>query len=261
MLNRGSARLASAIAVMTLAASMPSLAQEEAAVSAACTDVPESLIPEDAVAVPPADGALPSQPCEQAPEPVRPAGPDIFGSVAVPVRSTPFDARWHAVRAATASDAERPWALIASQAAGLDRPEQLQLINNWVNNNIAFAEDGWPDHWESLPESFAMRRGDCEDYAIAKMQLLEEAGIPASDLFLVIVADSAQKKDHAVLAVRDGEELLVLDNKTDLILRSGQIADYRPVVSFSGDYAWAHGYRSATAGQGMAGVQPGAHGE
>ena len=50
--------------------------------------------------------------------------------------------------------------------------------------------------------AFASNAGDCEDYAIAKYVALQEIGIAAADLRLVVVHDEATKQDHAVAAVR-----------------------------------------------------------
>ena len=44
------------------------------------------------------------------------------------------------------------------------------------------------------------RRGDCEDYAIAKYVALREAGVARENLQLVLVRDRAVRQDHAVLA-------------------------------------------------------------
>lgn len=177
----------------------------------------------------------------------RPKAPDIFGSTALAVGATPLDARWRDIRQQGIAP-EGPWRAMLLHAAGQDRAGQIRLVNNWVNARIAFAEDavthGMADHWSPPGESIARGRGDCEDYAIAKMALLESLGVPSRDMYLVIVREVPRQADHAVLAVRDEDALLVLDNKTDRILRSELISDYRPVMSYSAQYAWAHGYRS-----------------
>ena len=40
--------------------------------------------------------------------------------------------------------------------------------------------------------------------------------------------------------------MLVLDNGTSRIVDSAMIADYRPILTFSGSKAWTHGYRRET---------------
>ena len=176
------------------------------------------------------------------PPPPRPPSPDIFRSVAVAIGATTLDARWRAVRAAP-MDAHGPWADLIAQIAVAERSEQIRLVNNWVNARIAYVDDG-DDDWASIEATFARAAGDCEDYAIAKMQILEKAGVPFSDLYFVIVRDQPRQADHAVLAVRLGADLYILDSRTNRLLRDAMVSDYKPILSFSGDYAWTHGYRS-----------------
>jgi predicted transglutaminase-like cysteine proteinase len=86
-------------------------------------------------------------------------------------------------------------------------------------------------------------RGDCEDYAIAKLQMLRAAGFADRDLYLVIAKDLVRRSDHALLVVRADGRLLVLDNGTDRILDAQDAGDYRPVLTYSATAAWTHGYR------------------
>jgi transglutaminase-like putative cysteine protease len=97
--------------------------------------------------------------------------------------------------------------------------------------------------WEAADETLRSGRGDCEDYAIAKLQLLRRAGVADRDLYLTIVKDLVRRADHAVLVVRSGGHMYVLDNGTDAVLDSESIADYRPVLTFATTGAWTHGYR------------------
>jgi hypothetical protein len=55
--------------------------------------------------------------------------------------------------------------------------------------------------------------GDCEDYSIANTSSYRLAGLTASDLRVVLLRDNAVRIDHAVLAARDGERWLILDNR------------------------------------------------
>lgn len=199
-----------------------------------CTNSEAFLAPRPAVVT----GALPGF----AP---RADSPDVFGSVAMAVSRTPFDANWNKVRAGGISAG--PWSHMLQAARGRDRAEQLRLVNSWVNARIAFVDDirqhGIADHWATPAQSLLRGRGDCEDYAIAKLGLLRSLGIPASDLYLVIARDLVRRADHAVLAVRLGGRLMVLDNQTDRILDAEAVHDYRPVMSYAADRSWTHGYR------------------
>jgi len=48
----------------------------------------------------------------------------------------------------------------------------------------------------------------------------------------------------ALLAVNRNGRLHVLDNRTDKVLPADAIADYTPILSFSGPFAWTYGKRT-----------------
>ena len=96
-------------------------------------------------------------------------------------------------------------------------------------------------------ETLARGRGDCEDYALAKLAMLRRAGFADRDLYLVLVKDLVRRTDHAVLVVRSEGQYLVLDNDTDLVLDSVAVRDYRPILSFAAEQRFAHGYHALAA--------------
>ena len=175
---------------------------------------------------------------------VRSGRPDVFGTVALSVSNTPLDARWHRVENARVSGSYATW---ARSLRGFDATERADLVNRFVNNRVTFVDDsrqfGRADVWLTASETLRRGRGDCEDYAIAKMQLLREAGIAQRDMYLVIAKDLVRRSDHAILVVRAGERMLMLDNGSDDLLDSESVADYRPVLTFAAGKAWTHGYR------------------
>jgi predicted transglutaminase-like cysteine proteinase len=170
--------------------------------------------------------------------------PDVFGSVALKVRSTRLDWRWRKVERAGLSGAA---ARYAETLADLDAVERLQAVNNYVNGRVEFMDDsrqyGRADVWSAAADTLQRGRGDCEDYAIAKLQMLRRAGVADRDLYLVIVKDLVTRADHAVLVVRAAGRMHVLDNGTDKLLDSEAIRDYRPVLTFASGGTWTHGYR------------------
>ena len=174
--------------------------------------------------------------------------PDVFGSVALTVRRTPLDAKWNRVARA------RIGGVAASYAEDLrstDARERIEAVNRYINRRIQFVDDsqqyGREDLWTAAGETLRRGRGDCEDYAIAKLQMLRAAGIAERDLYLVIVKDLVRRADHAVLVVRADDRFLVLDNGTDIVADAETIRDYRPVMTFAATGAWIHGYRRPTA--------------
>jgi predicted transglutaminase-like cysteine proteinase len=97
-------------------------------------------------------------------------------------------------------------------AATPARLSELDEVNRAVNRAIAPATDldlyGLQEYW-TLP----VDRGDCEDYAILKRQLLIQRGWPVGALLLTVVRDEIGE-GHAVLTVRTTHGDFVLDNKT-----------------------------------------------
>ena len=174
----------------------------------------------------------------------HPSRPDVFGSVALEVGATPFDSRFARVERRPVRGAA---ARFAYDLRGTSEAETLDRVNRYVNHRIAFTEDraqfGRADLWLSASETFSYGRGDCEDFAIAKMQMLRAAGFAADDLYLVVLKDLVRRADHAVLVVRSGGRFHVLDNGTDRIVDAADIADYRPILTYSSGKAWTHGYQ------------------
>ena len=179
--------------------------------------------------------------------------PDVFGSVALSVGRTSLDRRWRAVaRQGVGGTA----AAYAASLRGISDTAKAEAVNRYVNRRVQFVDDsrqyGKADLWSAASETLRRGRGDCEDYAIAKLQMLRAAGIADRDLYLVVAKDLVRRSDHALLVVRAGGRMLVLDNGTDTILNADNPGDYRPVLTFAASGAWTHGYRRATSPISMA---------
>ena len=177
-------------------------------------------------------------------EGVRSGRPDVFGSVALSVGHTPLDARWRAVDNGHVTGSAAHFAESLRQAAPL---KQLEAVNWYVNRRVRFQDDeahfGRPDVWSSANDTFRSGRGDCEDFAIAKMQMLRNLGFSSRDLYLVIVRDLVRRADHAVLVARAAGRMVVLDNGTDELVDTDKVSDYRPMLTFASYGEWTHGYR------------------
>lgn len=192
--------------------------------------------------------ALPAsiaEPAKIVDAPVATDRPDIFGSTALPISTTPLDAKWR--RVSTSRVGIAAWKHQSAPRTTSDRRAIVQSVNSWVNRRITFTDDrdkaGLNDRWTSAGETLRKGRGDCEDYAIAKLQLLRAQGFAAEDLYLTIVKDLVRRSDHAVLIVRLDGRFIVLDNMTDRLVDGSNASDYRPVFSFAAGKAWLHGYR------------------
>lgn len=201
----------------------------------------------DMTALAPAARMAPlNRPCAQAPSfaSSRRLGPDDYlGSRRVAIGRTHFDADWRRVKAERVGLARELQRMIGGAA---DRTATLGAVNRWVNREIAYVEDRElfrrGDYWAGAKRTLRLRQGDCEDIAIAKMQLLAAAGVPRADMVLTIARDPVRRADHAVLIVRSGGGYVMLDNTTDLLLDARQDNEYRPVLSLGESRSWLHGY-------------------
>lgn len=170
-----------------------------------------------------------------------------LGTMAIPVETTRFDDRWARVRRAPAARMIQAQLDRAAVTRDLGEATTLERVNLWVNRQIAYADDDrnyqQRDFWATADETVERGSGDCEDFAILKMHMLRAAGIDGDRIKLVLLRDLAINADHAFLLVRSSAGWVVLDNMTDRIYDGRQANAVRPILSFSGNQRWIHGYR------------------
>ena len=110
---------------------------------------------------------------------------------------------------------------------------RLAAINRSVNFSIKpvsdWAQYGVDDFWSAPLVTLSAGAGDCEDYAVVKYVALREAGIAPDDLRLLILYYPRRRTNHAVVAVHLGEEWLILDNSTLIMVNSSDARHYRPL--------------------------------
>ncbi len=173
-------------------------------------------------------------------------GSDNFlGSSRIGIGQTPFDHDWQRVSAQELAPAN-VYGLVGS---GLPANAQtLSQVNRWANRQIEYAEDlsnyGSRDYWATAGETLRSGRGDCEDFAILKYQMLAALGFDRSQMYLTLARDLVRNADHAVLVVRVEGRHYMLDNAVDVLLPASISHDYRPTISFSSESAWLHGLAS-----------------
>ena len=167
------------------------------------------------------------------PTPPTPPVAEPFGLAVTPVWFGKILTNWSGAEAGIRADeatlrrcrddaqhcprAARSFLAIVAQGRAQTGRARIGIINRAVNMAIEpmsdMAQWGVPDRWSTPLETFTTRRGDCEDYAIAKYVALTEAGVSAQDVKLIIVRNLAANEDHAVVAVRDGDAWTILDNR------------------------------------------------
>ncbi len=124
----------------------------------------------------------------------------------------------------------------ARQRDGLAR---LGEVNRAINLAIRPVSDerqyGIQDHWSAPLATLTSGAGDCEDYAIAKLVALREAGVAQSDLRLIIVRDHLFNEDHAVLAARFEGRWRILDNRRLAMIEDDQMRQTEPLFAIDQD--------------------------
>src|SRR5436305_5125554 len=130
-----------------------------------------------------------------------------------------------------ASPAALRFLAIVDIARARDGRARLGEINRAINLAIRPMSDqaqyGEMDVWTSPLTTFAHGAGDCEDYAIAKLVALRQAGLSSDDLRIVIVRDTVRGEDHAIAAARLDGHWLTLDNRHMALVQEGSVRNYR----------------------------------
>ncbi|WP_066552238.1 transglutaminase-like cysteine peptidase [Croceicoccus bisphenolivorans] len=170
---------------------------------------------------------------------------DFLESRILPVSTTTFDADWTRVSGKAGSAAVRKAVLKIGGGEGA-MADRIATVNAWVNRRVAYTPDaklyGKADYWASASETLARGKGDCEDYAIAKMDILAAMGVAREDMYLTIARDLVRRDDHAILIVKLEGRSILLDNASDELIDGDVANDYRPILSFNADKRFLHGY-------------------
>ncbi|MCF2523643.1 transglutaminase-like cysteine peptidase [Bradyrhizobium sp. G127] len=181
-----------------------------------------------------------------------------FGLPTSMVSEGPLRAKWVEVERAIAAEASiiagcandpthcasRPalrFLEIVKAAAARQGLARLGEVNRAINLAIRPVSDraqyGVEDRWASPLATLASGAGDCEDYAIAKLVALRAAGVPAEDLRLVIIRETATGEDHAVVTARADGHWRVLDNRTFVMIDDSDLVKYRALFAIDAEGA------------------------
>lgn len=136
----------------------------------------------------------------------------------------------------------RPWAELVDAVKDLPLRQQIVRVNDALNAYpYVPTEQNWHRamYWET-PFEFIRRGGQCQDYAIAKYELLRQAGVPAALMRMVVLHDTAIDRDHAVLVVYVDGAAMVLDILNPAIVPADTVSAYRPYYSINENAWWYH---------------------
>lgn len=170
--------------------------------------------------------------------------PAMYNTLGIRISHSPFDAKMR--RAAVPGGGVR-WSTAVTHARAIADPvKRIEFIHNYVTSTIEYVDDARfyqvDDYWATPNETMASRRGDCEDYAILEMMLLNAVGFSRSDMYLTIGHDLLARRDHALLSVKVGDQLWALDQRAPKIFPAAAVFDFRPIMTLSENNVWLHGY-------------------
>ncbi|GAB6052166.1 transglutaminase-like cysteine peptidase [Magnetospira thiophila] len=134
------------------------------------------------------------------------------------------------------------WMAYLDEIRGLDKMEQLKKVNRYMNQRSYITDPkNWSqkDFW-ATPGEFLDKRGDCEDYAIAKYMSLKKLGFDEMSLRIIAVKDENLKVGHAILGVYLNGKIYILDNQVKQVTEDTSIRHYTPVFSINEKYWWRH---------------------
>ena len=109
------------------------------------------------------------------------------------------------------------------------RQYQGKAFLGHLNRSINLLIKSGPGKWGSALDALELGVGDCKAYAVTKYVALLVAGIPPDQIRLVAVHKRLGNEDHLVVAVRQDDQWLILDNLHHLILQASEEVDYEPL--------------------------------
>lgn len=206
-----------------------------------------------------------------------PAQTTLFGAVAVKFGAIKAaDRLSHALASGALTDAlpddcartrcvSRVAAIKDAARSGGSFMDLVSGVNRAVNAAIRYRPDsetaGRLDHWAMPAETLLSGIGDCEDYAILKMAMLKQAGVPDRAMSIVVLKDTDRQLYHAVLTIRTNAGFLILDNVRDQVLFDDDLPQYAPLYSVGSAGNHIYGYRSGAqvaAASSLDSIAPGA---
>lgn len=138
-----------------------------------------------------------------------------------------------------ASPAALRFIAIVNEGNGYEGLARIGRINRAVNLAIGAANTtAVQSTWTSPLQTLAAGSGDCKQYSVLKYAALRSAGFAADDLRLVIARikqpqnPETKPVDHALVAIRNDADWIVLDNRSLAMLESRQVLDqYLPLFA------------------------------
>ncbi|HEX5238656.1 MAG TPA: transglutaminase-like cysteine peptidase [Sphingomicrobium sp.] len=169
-------------------------------------------------------------------------GPNMLGTLALPIKATRFSA--YLARARQDASASPMLQRLIAPARRLPPVQQLAFVQRSVSNSIRWVSDttewGQHEYWASASQTLARGAGDVADRAIVKLQALRALGFRSSDLFLTLARDKVGGP-ITVLTARLGGRYYVLDDTGGAPFPVEERRnEFQPAMSFGIYGAWIH---------------------
>ena len=136
----------------------------------------------------------------------------------------------------------KQWQQFLDSIRHLPVAQQIRQVNKYANEKkyiLDIENYGVTDYW-ATPLEFLTNSGDCEDYAIIKMLSLKWLGYEVDTMRVVIVQDTNLRIPHAVMAIENNNDILILDNQIEEVISHADIFHYVPVYSVNENHWWMH---------------------
>jgi hypothetical protein len=196
------------------------------------------------------------------PEAGRARGPDIFGTIALPVRPKPLSTRWAKLMFATLN--QPSLVHLVEGAHGLPPRQQAAFVqsavNQWVRPATTTEDCSDSGYWPSAQETLVRGSANCFGIAIAKMEALRMLGVPTEDLYLTSGRfrggpSGEWVRESVALLVRVDGDYVLLPEQSDAIVEAGIVADpaaaFSPVLTYGVTRTWVHGRITTVASLGQ----------
>ncbi len=136
----------------------------------------------------------------------------------------------------------KQWQAFLKSIRQLPVLQQIKQVNKYANEKeyiLDIENYGVNDYW-ATPKEFLVNNGDCEDYAIIKMLSMKWLGYDVEAMRVVVVQDTNLRIPHAVMAIKNNNDILILDNQIDEVISHVDIFHYVPVYSVNEHHWWMH---------------------
>ncbi len=134
------------------------------------------------------------------------------------------------------------WQTFLETIKTLPVQQQIKQVNKYANEKkytLDIENYGVVDYW-ATPKEFLNNDGDCEDYAIIKMLSMKWLGYDTQRMRVVVVQDTNLRIPHAVMAIENNNDILILDNQIEEVISHAAIFHYVPVYSVNENSWWMH---------------------